>query len=300
MVNIRDEFIASIIVPAYNNESELRATLISIVKSNFDLNMIEILVCDDGSEKSLINVVKDFDNNINIRYFYQQDRGFRAAAARNMGILNAKGHICIFIDSGIIVSEECIAQHIMSHEVEHIATIGYVYGFDNTNELETQVSKLVDIDNIEKSILNLENNKIFDMREDVYREMGDDLMKWPAPWCYFWGGNISIEKEDLLNVNGFDESYIEWGGEDVDLGIALFLNGVKLTLCRKANSIHLPHKKVHNMVENFDDFKANLIKTRLKLYEKYKLSEILIWTKVLNTKKFNKYLLENVAEWKTI
>lgn len=263
-----------------------------------DLSTIEVLVCDDGSTDGLLNVIKLFEDKLNIRYFYQPDKGFRAASARNMGILNSKGMICIFIDSGIIVDENCISEHIFMHKEKNLAAIGYVYGFDNLNLNSDEINKLVNIDDVGESIKLLEQKEIYDMRETVYREMGDDLGNWPAPWCYFWGGNISVDREDLIQVGMFDESYVEWGGDDVDLGIALFKNNLKLRLCRSASSIHLPHKKVHNMSENFEDFKKKLVKTRLKLYEKYKLPEILVWTKVLDSKKFNRYLLDHMDEWR--
>lgn len=215
-----------------------------------------------------------------------------------MGILNSKGTICIFIDSGTVIDPDCITAHILSHKEKHIATIGYVYGFDNTNENAEEIMRLIDLDNIRDSIELLKQNNIFDMREPVYTDLGDDLTKWPAPWCYFWSVNISVERQDLLNVGIFDESHIQWGGEDVDLGIALFINGVKINMCRSASSIHLPHKKFHNITEDFEEFKKELVQTRLKLFEKYKLQEILVWTKVLDSTKFNRYLLEHTEEWK--
>lgn len=67
---IIEKYIASIIVPAYNNDMELEFTLKTILKSNIDLKTIEVLVCDDGSKKSLIHVVKKYENKLNIRYFY--------------------------------------------------------------------------------------------------------------------------------------------------------------------------------------------------------------------------------------
>lgn len=294
---IKEKYSASIIIPAYNNDQELEFTLQSILKSNIDLNKIEVLVCDDGSREALVYVVKKYENKINIRYFYQSDRGFCASAARNMGILNAKGSICIFIDSGVMLSVNCITAHINAHEKKHTAVIGYVYGFDNANQNRDKILKLLDVSDVDLSIERLENAGIYDIREETYREMGDELSKWPAPWCYFWTCNVSVERVDLINCAMFDESYIEWGGEDIDMGLALSKNNCSFVLSREASAIHYPHQKRNKIYDGSELFMQSLMKRRRKLYEKYNLPEILIWNKVKDARGLNRYLIEHPEEW---
>ncbi len=134
---------------------------------------------------------------------------------------------------------------------------------------------------------------IFDMREEVYNDIGDNLALWPAPWCYFWSGNISVKKSVLMEVGMFDEYHITWGGEDVDLGIALFNLGIEFTLNRNALTVDYPHEKVHSMAKDFDDFVKKLIEKRQYLLKKYKMKEIEIWIDLLDTKKLNRYLINN-------
>lgn len=270
----------------------------TILKSNIDLKTIEVLVCDDGSKKSLIHVVKKYENKLNIRYFYQPDKGFRVAASRNMGILNAKGTICIFLDSGVMPGTGCIAAHIQAHETKNTAVIGYVYGFDNENKKKDDILKLLDVSDIDSSIERLKDAEILDLRESVYHEMGDDLTKWPAPWCFFWSCNISVKRLDLIQYALFDESFVEWGGEDLDLGLALRMNHFNFVLRRDESAIHYPHPKRNKLDEDSEVFIQNLLNTRKKLYEKYKIPEILVWIKVVDTRCFNRYLLEHLEEWR--
>lgn len=294
---IIEKYKASIIIPAYNNDRELEITLQAILKANINLNTIEVLVCDDGSKEPLIHVVKEYENKLNMRYFYQPDKGFCAAAARNMGILNAKGTICIFLDSGVLPSADCIEAHIQAHEKKHTAVMGYVYGFDNENKKRDDILELLDVSDIDSSIKRLKDAEILDLREERYREMGDDLSKWPAPWCFFWSCNISVERADLIQYALFDESFVEWGGEDLDLGLALRMNHFNFVLRRDASAIHYPHPKRNKLDLDPELFTQNLLETRRKLYEKYKIPEILIWNEV-GTRDLNPYLLEHPEEWK--
>lgn len=295
---IEEKYSASIIIPAYNNEMELEYTLQAILRSDYDMNDIEVLVCDDGSEKPLIKTVKKYEKILNIRYFYQPDKGFRAAAARNMGILNAKGKICIFLDSGVMPSTGCISAHINAHKNEHTAVIGYVYGFDNENKSRETILELLDVNDIDKSIKLMKNESILDIREAFYKDLGYDLSMWPAPWCYFWSCNISVDRSDLVEFALFDESFVEWGGEDLDLGIALHIHKENFVLRRDADAIHYPHEKRNHLIENPELFMKNLEATRKKLYQKYLLPEIMIWIKLADTRKLNQYLIEHPDEWK--
>ena len=58
---------------------------------------LEIIVVDDGSEKSSRKVVDSFKKNISIKYFFIENRG--PALARNYGVNKSEGEWIIFFDS---------------------------------------------------------------------------------------------------------------------------------------------------------------------------------------------------------
>ena len=62
---------------------------------------------------------------------------------------------------------------------------------------------------------------------------------------YIIGCNWSAFKEDILKINGFDETYVLPSvGEDIDLGWRFRGLGIELKSCKhNANLIHLYHKK---------------------------------------------------------
>ena len=101
----------SIVIPVYNNPEELRLTLGSIARQDFPLEDLEVLVCDDGSHLDMKAVGEEFSGFFTVRYFWQEDQGFRPGTARNMGIRAAQGALCVFLDCGVIVTSGCLSEH---------------------------------------------------------------------------------------------------------------------------------------------------------------------------------------------
>ena len=85
----------SIVVAVYNRPEEMYELLDSIVNQEF--KDLEIIVVDDGSEKSSREVVDSFKKNISIKYFFIENRG--PALARNYGVNKSEGEWIIFFDS---------------------------------------------------------------------------------------------------------------------------------------------------------------------------------------------------------
>ncbi|MBY0445348.1 MAG: glycosyltransferase, partial [Burkholderiales bacterium] len=75
----------SIVIPTYNRADLLRYTLESLVLQTLDKQLFEVIVVDDGGSDNSEEVVRAFAEQLNIKYFWQEDKGFRAGKARNIG-----------------------------------------------------------------------------------------------------------------------------------------------------------------------------------------------------------------------
>ncbi|MEG4960650.1 MULTISPECIES: glycosyltransferase [unclassified Microcoleus] len=236
-----DKFSTSVIVPTYNRSQQLTYTLKSLVNQTLGRSDYEVVVVDDGSSDDTFQVVKSFENQINIKYVYQTDRGYRVSSARNLGIRVADGKFCMFIDSGIIVKSDCLAQHLNGHHQQNneVAIIGYTYGWGAD---ETALNRVINPNDADGSIAKLvEMKAIFDIRENIFHKYNYQIENMTVPWTLFYGGHLSIRRTSLFEVGLFDENYDgNWGAEDQDLGYRLHLVNKKIVLCRKAAVLHLP------------------------------------------------------------
>lgn len=84
----------SIIIPLYNKESTIAASIASVLdQSNQDF---EIIIVDDGSSDTSVSKVRSISDS-RVKLFSQQNAG--PSAARNHGILKASGEWVIFLDA---------------------------------------------------------------------------------------------------------------------------------------------------------------------------------------------------------
>ncbi len=290
------EYLASVIIPTYNREKLLYETLYSLENQSLSKDKFEVIVCDDGSSDRTREVVELFRNSINVKYFFQEDNGFRVAKARNVGIENSDGDICIFIDSGCIANKAFIEEHINFHTGLKDVVIGDVVGFSQIDDKKVDIIKSYNRRYIEESIEKIKSNEGNDIRESLYKKLGENIELWPAPWVICWSGNLSVRKDFLKQCGGFDEWFDTWGGEDTDLGINLFMNDVIYKLNRRAIAIHFPHKKTNSFKENPYLAYKEQIKKRRYIHDKYKLFETLAYIYV-DTNDLNDFV-EKYREFK--
>jgi glycosyltransferase involved in cell wall biosynthesis len=260
---------ASVIIPTYNSDKILGYTLNSILTQKINLSEIETIVVDDGSSDNTKTVVDRFSDQMNLKYFYQQDKGNRTGRARNIGIENAESEILVLIDSGVILSSGCINEHLKIHQAhdQNCAVIGYVYGFDYDKDGFGPLIKLIEECDPDEAIAHLKTNNLYpDMRDAEYLRANYDLNSLPAPWAYFCTCNVSISRKVLNTTGLFDEQFdLAWGVEDLDLAYRIFQNKWAIVVGRNAESIHYPHDERLTVNAKFEQEKAN----KKKFHEKY-------------------------------
>lgn len=97
----------SIIIPAYNVEQYIQRCLDTIYSQKVNRTTFEVILVDDGSTDSTLQIVKEYVLNYNnLTIISQQNSG--ASAARNAGIRKAKGDYIWFVDSDDAISENSI------------------------------------------------------------------------------------------------------------------------------------------------------------------------------------------------
>ena len=110
----------SIVIPVYNRPEELEELLQSLAHQEGDISF-EVIVVDDGSEKTSEHVVKQFSNSYNIEYCFKNNTG--PGDSRNYGIKRASGSYFILLDSDCLLPEHYL--HSVSEALEKNYTEAY-------------------------------------------------------------------------------------------------------------------------------------------------------------------------------
>jgi glycosyltransferase involved in cell wall biosynthesis len=97
----------SVIIPAYNAERYLGATLESILAQTYP--NIEIIVVDDGSKDATAHVARSYGDRV--KYVHQENSG-GCGKPRNHGMRVASGDVFVFLDSDDLMVPDRIAREV--------------------------------------------------------------------------------------------------------------------------------------------------------------------------------------------
>lgn len=120
--------LVSVIIPTYNRSKMLEKAVDSVLSQTW--RDFELIVVDDGSTDDTAKMIAG--KNKEIVYLYQENCG--AAAARNAGILAAKGNLLAFLDSDDFFDKKKLASQVAamqahpSYLVSHTQELWYRRG----------------------------------------------------------------------------------------------------------------------------------------------------------------------------
>ena len=114
--------LVSVVIPVYNTERYVAATLESVLAQSY--RNLEIIVVIDGSTDSSHDICRTFED-ARIRYVVQENQGL--AAARNSGIREARGKYITFLDSDDTWYPEKVARHVEALEKDPELGLSYSY-----------------------------------------------------------------------------------------------------------------------------------------------------------------------------
>lgn len=243
----------AVIVTTYNRPDALAAVLAGF-QAQTDQDF-ELIVADDGSTSETYGVVQEYQRHSHdtVRYVWQEDRGFRAAAIRNRAAAATDADYIIFTDGDCIPSRQFVGAH------KRLAERGYFLGA-NRVLLSSEATRRVLGEQIPvhqwawvqwvRAWASRDVNRLL----PLLTLPDGRFRKWaPDRWAGIKTCNLSLWRRDLMCVNGLDESYEGWGLEDSDLIIRLLRMGVKHKTARYAAPVfHLWHSEQarRGLVEN--------------------------------------------------
>lgn len=235
---------AAVIVATYNHPDSVRATLDGYLAQ--DTDRFEVIMADDGSGEETVALIKDYARRapFALKHVWQEDRGFRAAAARNRALALTDAEYVIYTDGDCVPPPFFVSRHVA------LAERGcFLAG--NRVLLSEGFTKKVLAERLPIHEWSTGRWLRAWLARDVNRAL-PLLLRPDAPWRKAtpqrWEGiktcNFSAWRSDLAAVNGFDETYSGWGMEDSDLVIRLLHAGVRHKSARFAAPVfHLWHRE---------------------------------------------------------
>lgn len=159
--------ILSIIIPSYNIETFIGRCIESCENQNLNKDLYEIIVVNDGSTDSSIDIAKEYAEKYNnIIIINQENKGL--SGARNSGIKKAIGEYIWFIDGDDFIDMNCL-RDIIEYITNNDLDILYIRYKKTKNNHSNSIS--------DKFIPNF-NNRIIDGVKFFENAEGDFVMVW--------------------------------------------------------------------------------------------------------------------------
>lgn len=189
--------LVSIIIACYNSELWIEEAIQSCLAQTYQ--PLEVIVVNDGSTDQSLKIIKRYSDEI--RIVNQANKGL--SAARNAGIVVAKGDYCLFLDADDFLAASTITVLVeaIGNRTDTIAICNYVRFVDEGND--RKITETGEEHVIEGDIL--------------YQY----LTKWTMPIHSMFWPRLMVQ-----DLNGFDETLQT--NHDIDIVTRAILKGVSM------------------------------------------------------------------------
>ena len=167
----------SVIVAHYDQPEQLARTLHALAAQDYPQELLQIIVADDGSPGA-----PDVPDGVTL--VRQEDRGFRLAAVRNLGVRASSGEVLCFLDADTAPEP------------------GYVRSLSRLPALLP-----------EAVVVGRRRHADLSAAEE-YARSGNLLDSDDRSYRFVIGAVIACSRRMFDEVGGFDETFTSYGGED--------------------------------------------------------------------------------------
>jgi glycosyltransferase involved in cell wall biosynthesis len=237
----------SVVLPVRDGTRALDEVLSSLERQTADCSEFEVIVVDDCSAEPVAPVVEKHRQIDASCVRLEVGRG--RAAARNAGAERATAPRVLLLDGDSWALPSLVRRHLDFGARDTGATtlLGrrLELGWD-------RLRRVMDDGQIgEQACEGLPAHEDDLRYAHAHHVDIVDLRVNRAPWMWAYTHNMSVDRELFSSLGGFDESFVTWGHEDIELGYRLFLaHGRRggFAYDPEAVCVHLPH---------FRDFASN-------------------------------------------
>jgi glycosyltransferase involved in cell wall biosynthesis len=195
---------ATIQLCTYNRAALLERVLDACFEQTVDASEYEVVLVNDGSTDATPEVIARAAERATCRFVVINQVNSGLAKGRNAGIARATGERIIFIDDDVLPLPNFVEEHLRSHQRAPKAIVrGAAINVENFDDLPMAIWGLKDYSG-----------------------------------NFFWTTNVSVPLATIRAIGGFNDSFSEYGWEDIDVGLRLRFGGVRAVFNRKALVFH--------------------------------------------------------------
>lgn len=188
----------------FNRAALLERVLDACFEQTISEENYEVVLVNDGSSDDTPRVIERSRRRAGCSFTAIDQPNGGLAKARNVGIAAARGERIIFIDDDVLPLPNFVEEHLRSHDKHPAAIVrGGAINVASFDELPPPV--------------------------------------WsPRDYSgnFFWTTNVSVPLETIRQIGGFNESFAEYGWEDIDVGLRLRFAGVRGLFNPRALAYH--------------------------------------------------------------
>lgn len=228
----------SIIIPVYNRPDEVDELLNSLTQQT--VRNFEVIVVEDGSSVTCEHVVKQYEQQLNIRYFNKPNSG--PGQTRNYGAERSSGEYLLILDSDCILPPGYLAA--IEEELKRQPADAFG-GPDRAHDSFTSTQKAINY-----------------AMTSFFTTGGIRGGKKKMDKFYPRSFNMGLKADVYRALGGFSKMRF---GEDIDLSIRIFKGGYS---CRLFPEAWVWHKRRTDLKKFFKQVYNSGI-ARINLYKKY-------------------------------
>lgn len=213
------------------------------------MQAFRVCIADDGSGDETRQVVDNWRQRFGadrLRHVWHPDDGFAKNQILNKAIASSDASYLIFLDGDCIASPRYLLRHLQLRKPKQFVSGSLIrMPLSVNSELNDSLITTQEIFNLEW----LRQHDCIDrigtrLKVATFPQFVSDFLEVISPVKKVWNGcNSAGWRQDILNVNGFDET-MTYGSEDVEMGVRLNNSGVRGRHIRyTAPVLHIEHSR---------------------------------------------------------
>ncbi|WP_454048724.1 glycosyltransferase family 2 protein [Cellulomonas sp. Marseille-Q8402] len=203
----------TVVVVHYDQQAELDRTLHALRRQDHPAERTEVVVVDDGSPEAP-HVPPG------VRLVRQEDRGFRVAAARNLGASHATGEVLVFLDADTAPEPSYLRELTrLPALAPDCVTVGRRRHADLSG---VPLDAPVEVVGPQRELTEPQ------WLREAYRRTRDLVDVDDRSYRYLIGATTACSRTLFAATGGFDEGFDAYGGEDWEWAYRAWLAGAVL------------------------------------------------------------------------